>query len=278
MSPPRRAVAVGLILATTAVAYLVLWSVADGLFYHPNDTVYGSPRDYRVAVETVSFSAPGGPQLHGWWLPAEDEHRGTVVYCHGNAANVTLHARHVAWLPKLGFAVLVFDYRGYGRSQGSVTRAGTVADAIAAVDFALLRDPARTVLFGHSLGGAIAICAAAERPAVRAVIAESTFPSYRRVAAASAPLLAALVPLFVSDGEDPVQVVQQIAPRPLLVIHGTDDHIVPVALGRELFEAASEPKQLWVVEGARHATPWQLVPDAFEQRVDAFLRDAIAPR
>lgn len=278
MSSPKLLVALALLLAGAVLGTVVLWIVADGLFYHPNDTVYSAPAAYQVTTETVAFSAPDGPQLHGWWLAPEGRHRGTVVYCHGNAANLTLHTRYVAWLPKLGYAVLVFDYRGYGKSEGRVTREGTVRDAVAAVDFALARDPSNTVLFGHSLGGAIAISAAAERPAVRAVIAESTFPSYRRVAALAAPWLAPLVPLVVSVGNDPVDAVKNLPPRPLLVIHGIEDNIVPVALGRELYAAAQEPKELWLVPGATHFTPWRVVPDEFERRVDAFFTAAIASK
>jgi len=274
MSSPKLLIALGIVLGITVIGLAALSTFADSLFYYPNSTTYAV--DYDVDIEDVTFAAPDGPQLHGWWLPAVGEQRGTVVYCHGNAANVTLHTRNVAWLPKLGYAVFVFDYRGYGKSQGSVTRAGTVADAVAAIDFALKRDPDRTVVFGHSLGGAIGISAAAQRKAVRAVIAESTFPSYRRIAGEAAPLLAPFVPLFVAAGNDPIDVLKDLPPRPLLVIHGEDDPIVPAKLGRELYDAASEPKQLWLVPKATHFSPWHSVPDEFERRIDRFFRDAIA--
>ena len=145
----------------------------------------------------------------------------------------------MSWLPARGFNLLLFDYRGFGRSEGEVTRAGTVADAVAAIDVALERDPKRTVVFGHSLGGAIGIVAAARRPRVRAIAVESTFPSYRAAARCSSSLLSLLVPLLVSTGEDPIAALPHLPPRPLLVIHGTADSITPFEQALvEFFRAA----------------------------------------
>ncbi len=264
-----------LALTLAAVGWLVLWCVAEGLFFWPDRLDHGIAAALPVEPQDVRFAAPDGPRLHGWWLRAAGPRRGVVVYCHGNAANITLHARYVGWLPAHGFDVLVFDYRGYGRSEGEPTRAGLVADAVAALDLALREEPDRTLAFGHSLGGAIAVVAAAQRPAVRAVVAESTFPSFRAAARASAPWLTPLVPSVIALGCDPESVVGSLAPRPLLVIHGTGDPIVPVRLGRALFEAASQPKEFWEVEVADHFTPWKALGAAFETRIVDFLGCAL---
>lgn len=265
----------GALAAILVLGYLLLWSFGDRLFYYPTRRDHGAAAELEAQPKDVWLQAPDGPRLHAWWLAPFGKHRGTVVYCHGNAANVTLHARYTEWMCKRGYAVLIFDYRGYGRSEGRPTREGTVTDALAAIDHALQKDPGRTIVFGHSLGGAIAIAAAAQRPQVRAVVAESTFPRYRAIAAASAPMLRAFVPLFISDGQDAADYLPKLAGRPLLVIHGEDDHIVPVQLGKDLFEAASEPKQLWLVPGARHYTPWVKIPDEFERRVGTFFEKAL---
>ena len=265
------------VLALIAIlAVIMLRWLGDGLFYHPDERVYGVPADFDLAVEEVSFAAPGGPRLHGWWMPAEGEARGTVVYCHGNAANLTRHVRYVSWLPSRGYSVLLFDYRGYGASAGAVTRAGTVQDATAAIDFALSRDPDRVVVFGHSLGGAVGIRAAADRPAVRGVMAESTFSNYRQIARLRTPWLAWLVPLVISSGWDPDAVLHQFAPAPVFVIHGGRDHIVPLALGELLYAQASEPKELWVVPEAAHASPWTVRREEFERRFEVFFAQAMA--
>lgn len=247
----------------------------DRFFYYPDDEVHGTPAEYGVDVEDVEFAAPGGPRLHGWWIDAEGASKGTVVYCHGNAANITLHARYVAWLPKRGYSVLAFDYRGYGRSEGAPSREGTVDDAVAAIDFALARDPGRTLVFGHSLGGAVGVVAASRRSEVRAVVAESTFPSYRAVARASVPLFGFMAGWFVPEGLDPVTVVGELAPRPLLVIHGDADEIVPIELGRGLYDRASEPKEFWSIAGADHFTPWVHLGEEFEVRICAFFAAAL---
>lgn len=267
-----------MLLATLAVLLLVLptCGVADGLFYRPLAAPPPDPaRSGMADAEAVTFAAPDGPQLHGLWAPARGTARGTVVYCHGNRGHLQQHAGLVAWLPARGYQLLVFDYRGYGASDGAPDRAGTAADTLAAVDFALARDPRRVVLFGHSLGGALAIWAAGERPAVRGVIAESTFPYYRAVARCTAPVLGWLVPWLISRGFEPEDALERIPPRPLLVIHGTADRITPLHLGQELFERARQPKYLWVVEGGGHRSPWVQQGQAFEQELCGFLAEAL---
>lgn len=258
-----------------AMLVLSFASCADSLFYRPRDRRVPPPAMLGVHAHDVTFSAPNGPMLHGWWLPAAGTVQGTVVYCHGNTGHIGNHVEWIKWLPAHGFQVLTFDYRGYGRSVGETTRRGTIDDAIAAVDFALARDPRGVVVFGHSLGGAIGIQAAAARPAVRAVVAESSFPSYREAARGSITGLGWLLQFLVSDGCDPDDVLDKIPPRPLLVMHGDCDHIVPLAIGMQLFERAHPPKQLRVFAGCRHRTPWAKEGAKFERLLVEFFRDAI---
>ncbi len=265
------------LLATLLVVVVMGACSADGLFYYPGEAIHATPDQYGLTVEEVHFRARDGTRLHGWWAPATDiaEPRGTVVYCHGNHGNITDHVGAVAWLPRRGFNLLLFDYRGYGQSEGEVTRAGTVADTVAAVDFALARDPGRVVVFGHSLGGAVAIPAAAARPQVKAVVVEATFPSYRAAARAAAPALSCLVSWLVSDGFDPEDALGDLPPRPLLVIHGTHDQIVPFRLGKELYDLAREPKTFYPVEGGRHVTPWVVEGERFELTLCGFFQAAL---
>jgi fermentation-respiration switch protein FrsA (DUF1100 family) len=275
---------VAALVTVTVVAMLLLLLIMNGdrLFYFPGGRVYATPAGFGlVGPEEVPLSAPGGPALHAFWFAAEKNGggpaRGTVVYCHGNSHNMTHHLRFVAWLPKRGFNLLAFDYRGFGKSVGSagITREGTVADTLAAIDFSLARDPARTVVFGHSLGGAVAIVATARRPAVRALAVECTFPSYRKVARAALPLLGPLVSLGVSKGFDPEDALAGLPPRPLLVIHGTDDRMVPFRLGRELFDAASEPHRFHEERGGDHFSPWVREGATFETMLTEFFDEAI---
>jgi len=270
----RRFLALALLLAGALLLLAIM--NGDRLFYFPSSRSYADPAAFGLAApKRPPLAAPGGPALDALWFAAAGPSRGTVVYCHGNSHNVSHHLRFVAWLPRRGFHLLAFDYRGYGRSLGDVTRAGTVADALAAIDLALARDPERTVVFGHSLGGAVALAAVAERPAVRAIAVECTFPSYRKVARAALPFLAPLIPLGVSKGFDPEDALARIPPRPLLVIHGTDDSTVPFRLGRELFDAALEPKRFYEERGGDHFSPWVREGEKFETMLTEFFDAAI---
>lgn len=236
----------------------------DGFFYYPNCTTYERPEAYGLVYEDVRFKTRDGLTLAGWFLPAANGRpaRGTVVHFHGNAANISGHLLLVSWLPTQGYNVLMFDYRGYGESEGKPTRAGTIADGNAAIDYALSRPEVRAgplFAYGQSLGAAVAVVVSAQRPEIAGVIAESPFSGYRRIAARHlqkrifiSPLARGLATICVSGGYDPIDAVSRIAPRPVLVIVAGNDKICFPELGRELFEAAREPKEFWEAPGSEH--------------------------
>ncbi len=259
----------------------------DFKFYYPDDVPYDRPADFGLTCEDVYFPTRDGLTLHAWFLPAQGTPRGTVVHFHGNAANVSGHVGLVEWLPRAGYHVLMFDYRGYGQSQGRVTRPGTVLDGHAALDYALSRADLRGLpvhFYGQSLGGAVAIVVAAERPEVRSVVAESTFASYRGIAARHVRgfvhvdwLARLLARIGISDGYDPVDCVRRLAPRPLLVIGAADDQICFPELARELYDAAAEPKEYWLVPGADHlGVRLAAEPELIERVTRLFARAADA--
>lgn len=262
--------------------------LCDLMFYYPNACSYGSPSDYDLAHESVHFTSSDGTRLHAWFLHAERQPFGTVLHFHGNAGNISAHFHHVAWLPAAGWNVLVFDYRGYGRSNGEVTRAGTIADGHAALDYLLTRpdvDRNRIVGFGQSLGGAIGTVVAAERQEIRGLVLDGTFDSYRGIAhwhVRQNPLLFCVgwwVPhLMMSKGYDPIDFVGRIAPRPLLIMHGTRDAIVNPDMARRLYEAASEPKQLMMIEGADHYGALQDRADEIVPRLLDFFLSCVQGR
>ncbi|MEW5850229.1 MAG: alpha/beta hydrolase [Myxococcota bacterium] len=239
---------------------VVVSGCLDRLFYYPDGRDYGSPTSYRLKHEEVSFPSADGTRLSGWFLPAVGEPRGTVVHAHGNAANISNHFHGVVFLPPARFNVLVFDYRGFGRSEGAPTRAGCVADVNAALDYVRTRpDVARgkVGLFGQSLGGALSIVVGAARTDVAAVAAEAAFTSHRELArevlrlSPLAPLAGPLSRLLTSEYA-PLEVVDRISPRPLLLLHGDRDALIPLSMSRELLARAGEPKALHVVEGGQH--------------------------
>jgi fermentation-respiration switch protein FrsA (DUF1100 family) len=258
----------------------------DRIFYYPDRRTRGSPADAGVPCEEVSIPTAGGLCLHGWFLPPAGPSRGTVLHLHGNAANVTAHHEFIDWLPARGYGVLSFDYRGYGRSEGSVSRQGTLEDASAALDYLRRRpgvDSRRILLFGQSIGGAIAVVLAARRRAdIAAVAVDSAFTSHRQVVqyhVTHHPVLLLLgwwFPFCIADGLDPIDHVAAVSPVPLLVVHGTNDRIVPTVMGRRLFEAAGEPREAWWVEGAGHMEAWFDRPGEAHARLVSFFERALA--
>jgi len=255
--------------------------IFDRFFYHPTNERYASPEEFHVTYESVNFRTSDDLLLHGWFFPAQGQARGTILHLHGNAGNITAHFPHVAWLPAEGWNVLCFDYRGYGASEDTVTREGTLADAHAALDYLLGRpdvDHDRLMVFGQSLGGALAIVLAAQRKEIRSVVADGAFDHYRKVAAwhvhhSLLLLIAWWAPWLMSNDLNPIDYVGCIAPRPLLIMHGTADRIVPVEMARRLYHAAEEPKELWLFDGADHyGATHELAEQARPRLLDFFER------
>lgn len=252
----------------------------DQLFYYPDRRDRGRPSDDGVAHEDVWFHAEDGVKLHGWFMPAAGAPRGAVLHVHGNAANITGHYQAVSWLPAEGYHVLTFDYRGYGRSEGRVTRVGTVRDTLAALDSLRARPEVRgrpVFVIGQSIGGAVAIAAAAERPGqVRGLVVDGAFSRYRDIAwhhVVRNPALLILgwwYPLMLSRAHDPIDCVKRISPTPVLFMHGTADRVVPHAMSKRLSDAAREPKELWLIEGMDHYEAWSERADEVHRRLLEF--------
>lgn len=264
--------------------FMVFIFGCDDKFYYPNNKTYDAPEDFGLSYEDVTFQTTDGLTLHGWFLTARGRPKGTVIHFHGNAGNIGAHVGLVAWLPPSGFNVLMFDYRGYGRSQGKVTRKGTILDGRAALDYVLTRkdvDKTRIFALGQSLGGAVATVVAAERTEIRAVVLDSTFSSYRRIAAehlrrilrfdAPARFLAWSL---ISGDYEPIDVIAEIAPRPLLMFASGADQICFPELARELYDAASEPKEFILAPGASHMEVFISNLNDAQGRVLEFLESA----
>jgi len=279
------AVTVGVVLLTV-VTVAAMSGCCEHLFYYPDAREYSTPAERGLAFEPVQFASGDGTGLTGWFIPAAGEARGTVIHCHGNAQNMSSHWLFAEFLPRRHFNLLVFDYRGYGKSEGTPSRRGTIEDARAALEYVLGRrdvDPGRVGLFGQSIGGAVAVVVAAGDQRVRGLVIDSAFSSYRAEAAhalRSNPVtwLPAwpLSRVLIRSGLDPIDHIQAISPRPTLVIHGTADRVVPCEMGRELAEKAGEPKELWLVDGAGHTASMHARPAEYERKVCDFFEKAFA--
>jgi fermentation-respiration switch protein FrsA (DUF1100 family) len=242
------------------VAVALLASGCTQLFLHPGREAVLHPEKLGLRYEDVWLAAQDGAKLHGWYLPAPASARGTILHLHGNAENISTFIAAVHWLPAAGYNVLLVDYRGYGRSEGVATIDTVHEDARLALDAALQR-PGPVFVFGQSLGGSAAVHAVAhhpERARIAAVISEGAYSSYRRIAREKMNQLwftwALQWPLsfLFSDRYAAEAAAARLAPVPLLVVHGTDDLVVAPGHARRLFEAAGEPRELWLVPGAGH--------------------------
>jgi len=207
------------------------------------------PRAYGVAAEDVSFATPDGVKLHGWLFRAGGRASPLIVWFHGNGGNLTDRAPVAAELARRGVAVLVFDWRGYGKSEGSPSEGKLKIDALAAYAFATtLAKPDDIVLYGESLGGPYAAYVAKERKA-RCVVIENSFPSlaalgnalYRPLPLGWFAPLALRTTAWLND-----------AGLPVLVLHGKRDQVIPFALGQKLFDGLRVPKQMFVCESGGH--------------------------
>lgn len=250
------------------VARIVLLSAllsgCTGAFFFPQRAMLASPGDAGLTFDDVFFTSTDGTRLHGWWLPSRSTVHGTVLFFHGNAENISTHFANVAWLPQAGFDVFLFDYRGYGRSEGRAELAGLLADSYSALELTVKRlAPAqdKIILFGQSLGGALAVQVAATssfRMRLAGVVIESAFSDYRDIAReklASSWLTWALQwPLSwaINNDYSPVTVIDEISPVPLLIIHSRADSIIPYWHGQRLYEHAREPKTFWLTTQGAH--------------------------
>jgi fermentation-respiration switch protein FrsA (DUF1100 family) len=225
------------------------------LFYFPTWDEPSNPAKWGHRYENVEFPSHDGTKLHGWFIPpSKGKPKGTVVFSHGNAGSMGHHLGFVLWLANAGYQVLMYDYRGFGKSGGAVDRRGMIHDVRAAFTYAQSRKDVsarQLISYGHSLGGAKSVTALAETPVpgLKAVVVEGAFASYQSMATM---LAGALGKSLVTDDFSPRDYVGRLAPVPLLVIHGTADEIVPFSQGRELYERAEKPKTLFQVKNGRH--------------------------
>jgi fermentation-respiration switch protein FrsA (DUF1100 family) len=235
----------------------VIRSLLNSLLYFPSRAIIETPERAALDYRDLRPETDDGERLHGWWIGARTNPLGHLLLCHGNAGNIGDRVLHAALLTAVGFDVLLFDYRGYGRSSGSTSEDGTYRDARAALRCLLEQpdvDPSRVFYLGESLGGAVAIDLALERPPAGLVLL-SAFTGVRELARLHYRFFpAALVP----DAYPGLRRIPELQ-APLLVLHGDRDDIVPLSQGRALFDAARGPKRMHVFPGLGHN---DLVPRA----------------
>jgi fermentation-respiration switch protein FrsA (DUF1100 family) len=246
----------------------------DLMIFQPTRGADPLPAALGIRAETVWLTSEDGVRLHGFFLPAQGDASRAILMLHGNAGNASHRLPRAAALARLGAHVLLIDYRGYGLSDGRPGEPGSYADARAGLAWLAARgiDASRVVVFGHSLGGAIAVDLAAGRP-LAGLVLESTFTSLADVARTFAGGLGSWLLRGRFDAASKIASLR----APLLALHGDRDDLVPFALGRALFDAAPGPKQFEALRGAGHNDTAELGGDSYLAHIGGFL-DRVAPR
>lgn len=272
-----RAIMVLALVQVVAAALLLL--LEDRFVYYPTRPAADwDPR--TIGAEACTFQTEDGLTLHAAWHPGLGTVRGpqpaagpqpVVLFCHGNAGDVTNRADILSLLAQRGLAVLVFDYRGYGDSQGRPSEQGLCRDADAAWRYLVEQrgvEPGRIVVFGESLGAAVALHTALARP-VAGIIMEGAFQSIPAMARRQVPF----VPIWplTHNRFDNLSSVGRLA-VPLLMVHGERDELVPISQGRAVFRAAPEPKELHIVAGASHNDAPVVGGQAYLSTLERFCR------
>lgn len=246
--------------------FLPLLSGCGGAFFQPSGEFTEPSSLTGIGRDDIYFKTPDGFTLHGWLLKTTGTPYGTVLFLHGNAENITTHVNNVSWLVREGFDVFIFDYRGYGKSEGSPTIEGVHIDAEAALN-RLVTLPGKTrdniIIFGQSIGGAIAVYTTANtqhKKNIKALVIDSAFSSYRKIVKEKAGEFIVTWPfrhilaVLVSDYYSPVKWIKKIDPVPVLIMHGKTDPVVPVQHGIDIFKNTAGVRDLWITEPGGHIT------------------------
>ena len=264
----------GIVSVLLVVLLVNVWMYFQqpAMTFYPYRQLYQTPSDWGLVHEDVFLTTPDGTRLHGWYLPREGSQR-ALLFMHGNGGNISHRGDSLAIFHRLGFNVFIFDYRGYGRSEGVPDERGLYEDAATAWQYLVeQRGFAKDdiVLFGRSLGATIAAKLAAEvGPA--GLIMESSFSSARGFARAMLPLLSRIVVMRYRF--DAAASLRRVT-CPVLVAHSPDDDIIPFQLGQSVYAAANQPKTFLIMQGDHNSGFLQSQP-GYEQGLREFISSRV---
>jgi len=250
------------IVALVATAWLLLDPVQRLLIFRPAIAELEGFHKRISGYEDVWIPLnEAGDRIHAWWVPAEQvpapERAPALLYLHGARWNLTGSASRIAAFQKMGFNVLAIDYRGFGKSTMRLpSERSALEDAMAAWDWLThrVKEPRRRIIYGHSIGGAIATDLALLTREAAALVIEGTFTSVKDMARRSVFLGLFPLDMMVTQELDTLRKIGAIG-IPIIIIHGNGDTIVPAAMAKQLYEAAAEPKRLFLADGYGHLRP-----------------------
>ena len=250
------------------ISYLLCLTMLAGctnLIFYPTKEHVLTPDAVGIRYEDVFVETPDNLRLHGWKLFSEGETDGTLLFFHGNAENISTHLANVYWLIPHGYDVYLFDYRGYGRSEGEAGLDPIIDDMKLLIGHVIDELPLNEslIVMGQSLGASLSIHAVAHsmyRDRIAALVSIAAFSDYHDIAQ-DALAKSWLLWLFqwplsktISNTYSPIKSVDKTTPVPLYILHSKDDEIIDYYHAERLYEAALEPKQLTVLEGGHNVT------------------------
>jgi fermentation-respiration switch protein FrsA (DUF1100 family) len=273
-----------------SLLFFVLLSGCSHLFYQPNHVFFVDPEKAGFQYRNVEFKSEDGTLLKGWFFPARGKKalQGTFIQFHGNGDNMTAHFAFLVWVIDQGYNLFVFDYRGYGASDGDPSQNGLNQDAKAAIGWVEAHvpppasHPRDLVLMGQSLGGAVlarALDDVRDRSRIRSVIIDSSFYDYHAIAVNVLSRFWISWPfqwlgdLLVSDEYSPEESFARISPIPILVIHGDRDHVIPESFGEKIYALSKSPKSFWKVDGGFHIDSMSTHAQEYHPRLMQYLED-----
>jgi uncharacterized protein len=265
-------------LRNCAIAYTLicttLYFQQQRLFFFPARQLAHTPSLYQLKYEdvTIAISKEKGDRLHGWWIPSEKPDAPVLLYFHHNAVNIGANVSQALQFHQLGYSVFLFDYRGFGQSGGEFpTESQVYEDAGAAWNYLThdRRIPAeRIVIYGHSVGGAIAIDLAARHPEAAALVVQNSFTSMRDMTKRFGLYWVLPIELLLHQRFESLEKMKSVK-MPVLIISGTEDFQIPVEMGKRLYEAAPGFKRSILVEGGGHDNH---LSKRYRRRVKQFLK------
>lgn len=263
------------IIYLLACISILLWQ--NRLIFVPTKTIQTTPADLGLSYQEVWIPvfSKKPEHLHGWWIPATSAKTGVLLYLHGNGENIGANVERAMEFHQLGLDILLIDYRGYGQSEGKFpTETQVYQDAQAAWDYLVQKQgisPQNIIVYGHSLGGAIAIDLAVRNSSIRGLIVESTFTSMRDMVDYQGSYGLFPADLLLTQKFNSKSKVHSLK-MPILLIHGTLDDVVPAYMSQVLFDIIMGSKQLFLVPDADHDNVATVAGKDYQQKIREFLQ------